>query len=202
MRRETTIKFDLGDNPTTRTRRRILGLGPKFGLLIFKPVNNTVPGRKRYRKVRAENWQAVLWIMMHGLDTETGKLVRTEYRARADTYHALGGSVYGVLTGTALFSLYNLSRHTDVVTAHPTRAVVVGLIISVGVTITIALLRRARASTLRPMQNLLKHSLRTRFQPKPPAREKSSRSRRHKSARGQRNGKKLRTEPIGAKASL
>jgi hypothetical protein len=174
LREETTIKFDLGDNPTTTSRRRVFGLGPKFGLIIFKPINNTVRGRKDYRTVRRNNWQAVLWILMHGLEEDAGALIRAEYGARADTYHALGGASYGVLTGTALFSIYNLARHTDLVVAYPSRAVVVGAIVGCGVTAVLGLLRRARASTLRTMQDLLKHSLRTAFQPKMESQRKTS----------------------------
>jgi hypothetical protein len=137
------------------TRRR------KSGRYTYRLIDNSPRGRRVYADRRKDHWRAVLWLMLNGLEPEQGDRLRVEYGTRADTYHALGGCRFAVLTAFLTTVAYNAVVHWNELLDEWLRSIVCLAVIAAGSAFLLVVLTQARANTLRVMQDLLKDSLRT-----------------------------------------
>lgn len=160
--REVVIKrglaMELEELATFNKDKRAWKIGPAGR---FELLDNTPDGRRRYRLARRANWRAVRWLMLYAVDKDDSDLLRGEYGSRAETYHALGGSRYAVLTATLIAVAYNAAVHADSITSHWTAVIAAGLAwFTLGFGAAVVLWR-ARANTLTAMQDVLVDGLRS-----------------------------------------
>jgi hypothetical protein len=165
------LLIDLTDRTEPSPRRRGLRwvdsvVGPKYKVSPL-PTRPMVDARRQYRDARKMNWRAVRWLMLFDLDDETSSVLRAEYGGRADTYHALGGSRYAVLTATAACVVYNLSVHFHVALDHHWRSLVVVGVWVVFAFTAYALLTKGRAATYQVMQEVVRDALRASSRKRP-----------------------------------
>ncbi len=152
------LTVDLSERAIFNSDKRIWKVGPRGR---FELVENTREGRRAYRLARRTNWRAVRWLMLYAVDKDDSEILRGEYGGRAETYHALGGSRYAVLTATLVAFTYNAAVHADAIPSGWVDALAAGLAWSVLGFGAALVLWRARANTLQAMQDVLVDGLRS-----------------------------------------